>query len=145
MKQVKYRTYSLPKEAVKRNWHLIDAQGQLLGKVAVQIADHLQGKKKLDFTPHTDNGDYVVVINAGEIGVTGKKEQHKMYYRHTNYPGGFRQETLAELRARRPEQIIKLAVQNMLPKNRTRSDRLARLKIFVGAEHPYTKLVTSKE
>lgn len=144
MKQVKFKTFSLRKEDVKRDWHLVDAKGKVLGQLATEIAVKLMGKNKIGFTPHTDNGDYVVVTNASQVAVTGNKEQGKFYAHHTNYPGGFRSETLAQKRARKPEEIITLAVKNMLPKNRTRKDRLARLKVFAGEQTKYAHLVGEK-
>jgi len=145
MKQVIHRTFSLRKEDVKRQWHFIDAQGKVLGKLATEVAVLLMGKNKTGFTPHTDNGDYVVVYNAKKVAVTGNKELGKIYAHHTNYPAGFRSESLGTKRERRPEQMIELAVKNMLPKNRTRRDRMARLKVFAFAEHPYTHLMNKKD
>ena len=140
MKQVRFKTFSLRKEDIKRDWVTMDASERVLGQLATEVAVALMGKNKNGWTPHTDNGDYVVVTNAAKVVVTGNKEADKFYARHSNYPGGFKKETLAELRARKPEDIIKLAVKNMLPKNRTRTERLARLKVYAGAEHPHTQV-----
>ena len=145
MKQVIYHTFSLRKEDTKRQWHFIDAQNKILGKLATQAAILLMGKNKVGFTPHTDNGDYVVVYNAKQVAVTGNKAAGKIYARHTNYPAGFRSESLSTKRERHPEQIIELAVKNMLPKNRTRRDRMARLKVFIGVQHPYEHLMSKKD
>lgn len=122
---------------VKRVWHLIDAQDQILGRTATKIARLLSGKDKVEYVPYFDLGDHVVIINAGEIAVTGKKERQKIYYRYSGYPGGLKAETLRELRERRPEEIIRRAVKGMLPKNKLQKPMLARLHIFAGAEHPY--------
>ncbi len=122
---------------VERSWYLIDAKDQVLGRVSTKIARLLTGKDKVEYVPYLDVGDYVVVINAAEVAVTGKKEKQKTYYRHSGYPGGLRSETLEELRKRRPEEIIRRAVKGMLPKNKLQKSMLKRLYIFAGAEHPY--------
>src|ERR687894_3291120 len=102
----------------ERNWLLVDAEGQTLGRLATQIADALRGKRKPAYTPHVDTGDFVVVVNAEKISVTGAKRQEKLYYRHSGYPGGLKTRTLDEMLAKRPEEVIRLAVKGMLPKNR---------------------------
>lgn len=130
-------TYMQKPADVKRQWHLIDARGRILGEVASEAAMLLSGKNKPTFTPHVDGGDYVIVINAAEVAVTGTKEQDKMYYRHSGIPGGFRQENLGTLRNRAPEQIIEKAVKGMLPKNKLQADRMTRLKVFAAGEHTY--------
>jgi large subunit ribosomal protein L13 len=122
---------------IKRSWHLIDAKGQTLGRLAGKIALLLMGKGKPYFVRNLDCGDYIVVVNAKEIKVTGNKEEQKNYYRHSGYPGGFRSETLRELRARKPEDIISHAVKGMLPQNRLRDKMLKRLFVFAGEEHKY--------
>lgn len=122
---------------IKRVWHIIDVKDQVLGRVSTEIAHNLMGKAKPHFVRNLDCGDYVVVINAKEVKVTGKKEEQKNYYRHSGYPGGFRQETLKELRGRRPEQIITHAVKGMLPQNKLRDRMLRRLFVFSGSEHKY--------
>ena len=125
------------KSEIKRNWHLVDAKGQILGRLATKIANLLVGKNKPYFVPNLDCGDYVVVVNAKEIKVTGKKETQKQYYHHSGYPGGFKKITFAAQMAKDPRKIIYHAVAGMLPKNKLRDKRLARLKIFVGNQHPY--------
>lgn len=122
---------------VKRAWHLIDVKGEVLGRSATKIAHLLMGKGKAYFVRNLDCGDYVVVINAKDVKVTGKKEEQKNYYRHSGYPGGFRQETLKELRARKPEEIVTHAVKGMLPQNKLRDKMLTRLFVFAGEEHKY--------
>ncbi len=122
---------------VERRWHLIDAKDQILGRISTKISRLLSGKDKIEYVPYLDIGDHVVVINAKEVAVTGKKERQKIYYRHSGYPGGLRAETLRELRERRPEEIIRRAVKGMLPKNKLAKSMLKRLYIFAGAEHPY--------
>lgn len=124
-------------EQIKRDWHLIDLKGEMLGRVATKIALLLMGKRKPYFVRNLDCGDFVVLINAKEVKVTGKKEEKKTYARHSGYPGGFKSETLRELRARKPEEIIMHAVKGMLPDNRLKAKFLARLFIFPEAEHKY--------
>lgn len=123
---------------ITREWHLIDVKGQTLGRIATQIAELLMGKSKPYFVRNLDLGDYVIVVNAKEVVVTGNKEKQKNYYRHSGYPGGFRQETLRELRSRKPEEIIMHAVKGMLPQNKLRDKMLTRLRVFAQAEHTYT-------
>lgn len=120
---------------IRRTWHLIDINEQILGRVAVDIAKKLMGKGKPYFVPHLDCGDYVVVINAKNVKVTGKKELNKIYYGHSGYPGGLKSEVLTKLRERKPEEIILKAVRGMLPKNKLRASMLKRLLIFAGKEH----------
>jgi large subunit ribosomal protein L13 len=122
---------------IKRAWHLIDMQGKTLGRASTEIATLLMGKKKPYFVKNLDCGDYVVVINTKDVQVTGKKEESKVYYRHSGYPGGFRQETLKELRNRKPEEIITHAVKGMLPDNKLKKQMMTRLFVFSGAEHKY--------
>ena len=116
---------------------MIDVRGKVLGRTAGEIAHLLMGKKKSYFVRNLDCGDYVVVVNAKDVAVTGKKEEQKNYYRHSGYPGGFRKETLRELRARKPEEIIRHAVKGMLPQNKLRDQMLKRLFVFAGEEHKY--------
>ena len=132
------RTYSQKSSEIKREWWIVDAGSMPLGKLAVVIADKLLGKSKVTFTPHTDNGDYVVVINAKNIKVTGDKMTDKHYYRHSGFPGGLTDLTLAEVIEKDPSLAIKQAVAGMLPKNKLQADRLARLRVFEGAEHAHT-------
>jgi large subunit ribosomal protein L13 len=130
-------TQSTKAQDIKRGWHLIDAQERSLGRVASEIAQLLMGKSKPYFVRNLDCGDYVVVINAKAVKATGKKEEQKKYYRHSGYPGGFKVETLKELRARKPEQIITHAVKGMLPDNRLQDRMMTRLYVFAGEEHTY--------
>lgn len=122
---------------IKREWHLIDVKGKSLGRVSSEIAQLLMGKSKAYFVRNLDCGDYVVIVNAKEVKTTGKKEEKKMYYRHSGYPGGFKAESLKELRIRKPEEIIVHAVKGMLPDNRLKASMLTRLYVFAGNEHKY--------
>ncbi len=121
----------------ERRWLLIDANGLTLGRLATQIADLLRGKRKPEYTPHVDTGDFVVVINAEKISVSGNKLQEKMYRRHTGYPGGLRERTLEEMLERRPEEVIRQAVRGMLPRNRLARQQITKLKVYAGTEHPH--------
>lgn len=129
------KTFMQRKEDVTHDWHLVDVKGKVLGRAATGIAAKLIGKHKPTYTPHTDAGDYVVVINAEQIVVTRGKADKKVYSRHSGFPGGLKQRTFAEMLEKHPEEVIRRAVTNMLPKNRLRADRMARLKIYVGSEH----------
>jgi large subunit ribosomal protein L13 len=131
------KTYSLKPDDIDRKWYLIDAQGKILGRLATEVASILRGKKKPNFSPHMDNGDNVVIINAEKIMVTGKKRDQKLYYHHSGYPGGLRARTFAELQSSKPEQIIRLAVKGMLPHNRLGRQMLKKLRIYAGSEHPH--------
>jgi large subunit ribosomal protein L13 len=139
-----FKTYSQKPAEVKREWFLVDASTAPLGKVAVVVADKLLGKSKVSFTPHVDNGDFVVVINAAQVPVTGNKELDKKYYRHSGYQGGLKELSLAEVRAKDPAKIITEAVRGMLPKNKLLTERLKRLKVFAGAEHAHTAQTPKK-
>lgn len=132
------KTYSQKSSEINREWWIIDASTLPLGKLAVVIADKLQGKSKVTYTPHTDNGDYVVVINAKNLKVTGDKMTDKHYYRHSGFPGGLTDLTLAEIVEKDPTIAIEEAVRGMLPKNKLQADRLGRLRVFPGAEHAHT-------
>ncbi|MBO7132482.1 50S ribosomal protein L13 [Candidatus Saccharibacteria bacterium] len=132
------KTYSQKGSEVKREWWLIDASSMPLGKLAVVIADKLMGKSKVTYTPHIDNGDYVVVINAKDLVVTGDKMTQKKYYRHSGFPGGIKELSLEEVISKDPSRAIAEAVKGMMPKNKLAADRLARLKVFPGAEHAHT-------
>jgi len=132
-----FKTRATKAKEIKRDWHLINAQGQILGRLAVNIAALLMGKNKPALVPYLDGGDYVVVINAAKIEVTGRKHDNKLYYRHSGYPGGFKKVTFSQQMAKDPTEIIRQAVEGMLPKNKLRDQRLARLKIFVDKEHNY--------
>lgn len=138
-------TNALKASEIKRNWHLIDVKGQILGRVATQIATLLMGKNKPNFVTYLDNGDYVVVTNAKSVKVTGRKESQKIYTRHSGYPNGLRQEGLSALRARKPEEIIMHAVRGMIPKTKLGRDMITKLHIFAGSEHPYKKQLQEKE
>ena len=132
------KTYSQKSSEISREWWLVDASTMPLGKLAVVIADKLMGKSKVTFTPHIDNGDYVVVINAKDLKVTGAKLGDKKYYRHSGFPGGLTELSLEEVIAKDPSLAIREAVKGMLPKNKLAADRLGRLRIFAGAEHAHT-------
>lgn len=132
------KTYSQKSSEISREWWLIDASTMPLGKLAVVIADKLMGKSKVTFTPHIDNGDYVVVTNAKDLKVTGAKMTDKKYYRHSGFPGGITELKLEEVLEKEPALAIREAVKGMLPKNKLAADRLARLRIFDGAEHAHT-------
>ena len=132
------KTYSQKPAEIAREWWTIDASTMPLGKLAVVIADKLLGKSKVTFTPHTDNGDYVIVTNAKQIVVTGNKMTDKHYYRHSGYIGGLKDLTLAEVIEKNPADAIAQAVAGMLPKNKLQADRMARLRVFDGAEHTHT-------
>ena len=132
------KTFSQKPAEVTRRWVLIDAADAPLGRVATTIAKHLIGKYKPTYTPHVDGGDYVVVINAANLVVTGNKETDKVYYRHSGFPGGIKDARLEEVREKFPERIIENAVKGMLPKNKLSADRMARLRVVPGAEHDHT-------
>lgn len=132
------KTYSQKTSEINREWWIIDASTLPLGKLAVVIADKLMGKSKVTYTPHTDNGDYVVVINAKNIVTTGEKMTDKHYYRHSGFPGGLTDLTLQEIIEKDPAVAVKHAVKGMLQKNKLLADRLARLRVFEGAEHAHT-------
>jgi large subunit ribosomal protein L13 len=131
------KTYSAKKGEIAREWYLVDADGQILGRLATQIADRLRGKGKPGYTPHVDTGDFVVVVNAEKIAVTGTKLDSKMYYRHSGYPGGLKQRTLREQLDRRPTEVLRKAVKGMLPKNKLANQQITKLKIYAGPEHPH--------
>ncbi|MDO4774157.1 MAG: 50S ribosomal protein L13 [Candidatus Saccharibacteria bacterium] len=132
------KTYSQKPSDVSRRWVLVDASELPLGRLATVIATHLTGKYKPTYTPHIDGGDYVVVINAAQAVVTGNKETDKIYYHHTGFPGGIKDASLAEVRAKFPERIIENAVKGMLPKNKLAAERMKRLRVFAGSEHAHT-------
>ncbi len=131
------KTYTAKPGDFTRQWYVVDADGQTLGRLATRIADTLRGKLKPIYTPHVDTGDFVVVVNCERIRVTGNKLQDKRYYRHSGYPGGLKERTLAEQLQRRPEEVIRHAVRGMLPKNRLGRAQLGKLKIYAGSEHPH--------
>jgi large subunit ribosomal protein L13 len=131
------KTYVANAQNRERNWLVVDATGQTLGRLATQIATALRGKTKPEYTPHVDTGDFVVVVNAEKISVTGNKRADKRYYRHTGYPGGIKERTLEEMLRRRPEEVIRLAVKGMLPRTRLGRKQLTKLKVYAGPEHPH--------
>ncbi len=131
------KTYSPKPIELTHDWYIIDAEGQTLGRLATLVATYLLGKHKVRFSPHLDCGDNIVIINAAKISVTGNKLEDKMYYRHSGYPGGIKETSLANLLARNPAAAIEKAVTGMLPKNRLTDDRLRRLKVYPGIEHPH--------
>ena len=131
------KTYSAKPGEITREWYLVDAEGKTLGRLATQIADTLRGKRKPQYTPHVDTGDFVVVVNAEKIQVTGNKLDQKRYYRHSGYPGGLRSRTLREQLERRPTEVLRVAVKGMLPKNRLARQQITKLKIYAGPEHPH--------
>ncbi len=138
------KTYQPKASEVKRNWHLIDAKGLVLGRLSTQVAMKLMGKNKVDYSPHMDNGDNVVVINAFEIIVTGKKEDQKKYYGHSGYPGGFKEVSYKQMKATHPERILELAVKRMLPVNRLRDIRMKRLHISMNTKNPFESKFIAK-
>jgi len=131
------KTYVATPATRERNWLVVDATGKTLGRLATQIADTLRGKRKPQYTPHVDTGDFVIVVNAEKIQVTGNKLDQKQYYRHSGYPGGLKSRTLREQLDRRPTEVIRTAVKGMLPKNRLARQQLTKLKIYAGPEHPH--------
>jgi len=131
------KTFALKKENVDRQWFVIDASDKILGRVATKIADRIRGKDKPTFTPHTDGGDYVVVINAEKIKVTGMKFNDKKYYTHSLYPGGLKTKTFREMNEKHPERIIEEAVKGMLPKNKLGKSMIKKLKVFSGPDHDH--------
>jgi large subunit ribosomal protein L13 len=131
------KTYSAKPGEITREWYLVDADGLTLGRLATLIADTLRGKLKPQYTPHVDTGDFVIVVNAEKIHVTGNKLDQKLYYRHSGYPGGLKSRTLREQLDRRPTEVLRAAVKGMLPKNRLARQQLTKLKIYAGPEHPH--------
>ena len=132
------KTFSAKPETVKRDWYVIDAEGQTLGRLATEVARRLRGKHKPEYTPHVDTGDYIVVINAEKVTVTGKKNTDKIYYSHTGYPGGIKEISFEKLIARAPERVIEGAVKGMLPKVPLGRDMYRKLKVYAGTAHPHT-------
>jgi large subunit ribosomal protein L13 len=131
------KTFSAKPEAVKRSWYIIDAKGKTLGRMASRIAMILRGKHKPEFTPHVDTGDFVIVINAALAKVTGNKEQDKLYYRHSQFPGGITQMNYTQLLAKHPTRAVSFAIKGMLPKNSLGRAMFSKLKVYPGAEHPH--------
>ncbi|MBA55787.1 MAG: 50S ribosomal protein L13 [Pseudomonadales bacterium] len=131
------KTFSAKPESVERDWYVVDATDKTLGRLATEIARRLRGKHKPIYTPHVDTGDYIVVINAEKVRVTGNKRTDKMYYRHTEYPGGIKEISFDKLMDRKPEQAIEKAVKGMMPRNPLGRAMLGKLKVYAGAEHPH--------
>lgn len=131
------KTYAVKRSEIQREWRVIDADGQTLGRLATRIATLLRGKHRVTFSTHIDTGDPVIVLNASKIKVTGRKLQAKQYVRHSGYPGGMRTESLERLLARRPEEVIRRAVRGMVPQNRLGEQMMRKLHIYAGAEHPH--------
>jgi large subunit ribosomal protein L13 len=132
------KTFSAKNETVKRDWYVIDADGLILGDLASQVASRLKGKHKPEYTPHVDTGDYIVVLNASKIKVTGNKALDKTYYRHTGHPGGIKEITFEKLIQYKPEMIIEKAVKGMLPNNPLGREMFRKLKVYAGTDHPHT-------
>jgi large subunit ribosomal protein L13 len=139
------KTFQPKAKEVVRNWHLIDAKGQVLGRVSTQIAIYLMGKHKATYSTHMDSGDFVVVINAEKVEVTGKKSDQKVYRSHSGYPGGFKEKSYRQVMESKPERILETAVAGMLPDNRLKDPRLLRLKIVIGDKNPYEKQLIGSE
>jgi len=131
------KTWKAKAEDGEREWFVVDAEGQTLGRLATRIADTLRGKRKPTYTPHVDTGDFVVVVNAEKIQVTGSKLDQKRYYRHSGYPGGLRSRTLREQLDRQPAEVIRKAVKGMLPRNRLANRQITKLKVYAGPNHPH--------
>jgi large subunit ribosomal protein L13 len=132
------KTYTAKADEVERSWYVVDAQNKVLGRLAVQIAARLRGKHKAIYTPHVDTGDFIVVVNAAKLRVTGRKAERKMYYHHTGFPGGIRETNFAKLHAARPERVLQKAVKGMLPKGPLGYAMLRKLKVYAGGTHPHT-------
>ncbi|MBY5922455.1 50S ribosomal protein L13 [Ferrimonas balearica] len=131
------KTFSAKPESVQRDWFIIDAEGKTLGRLATEVARRLRGKHKPEYTPHVDTGDYIVIINAEKVTVTGNKASAKMYYRHSGYPGGIKEINFSDLQARKPEMIIEKAVKGMLPRGPLGRAMFRKLKVYAGAEHKH--------
>jgi large subunit ribosomal protein L13 len=134
---ISYKTRSVKKEEVNRKWFVVDADGEVLGRLATRIASVLRGKHHPEYTPHVDTGDFVIVVNADKVRFTGNKENVKKYQNYSGYPGGLKELTVAQMRARRPERLIEIAVKGMLPKNKLGNAMYKKLHVYVGAEHPH--------
>ena len=132
------KTWNAKPGEVARRWYVVDAEGQTLGRLATRAADTLRGKGKPEYTPHVDTGDFVVVVNAEKVRVTGNKLDQKLYYRHSGYPGGLRSRTLRAQLERRPTEVLRKAVKGMLPRNKLASAQIGKLKIYAGPEHPHS-------
>ncbi len=131
------KTYQAKKEEIDHKWYLVNAEGKVLGRLSTEVAKILKGKNKPTYTPHVDTGDFVVVVNAGKVTLTGKKLTDKIYYHHTGYPGGIKEMSAEKLLAKKPTEMIRMAVRGMLPKNSLGRQMLRKLKIYAGANHPH--------
>ena len=131
------KTVSTRREDAQHDWYVVDAEGKTLGRFASEIARRLRGKHKAEYTPHVDTGDYIVVVNAEKVRVTGKKEQDKIYYRHSGYPGGIKATSLGKMRAEHPERLLTVAVKGMMPRNPLGRAMLRKLKVYAGPSHPH--------
>ena len=131
------KTFVAKPETVKRDWYIVDAEGKTLGRIATEIAARLRGKHKAEYTPHVDTGDYIIVVNAEKVAVTGAKAQNKMYYSHTGFPGGIKEISFEKLIAKKPEMVLELAVKGMLPKGPLGRAMFRKLKVYAGAEHQH--------
>jgi large subunit ribosomal protein L13 len=138
------KTYSPSATEIKREWQVVDASGQVLGRLASQVAKLLMGKHKSIYTPHLDTGDYVLVLNAAKVEVSGKKANQKIYYRHSGYPGGLKEITFRELFSKDPTQVVEAAVKGMLPKSRLGRAMFKKLRVYAGSEHPHHAQVASR-
>jgi large subunit ribosomal protein L13 len=132
------KTFSAKPHEVQRGWYIVDASGKVLGRIAAEIARRLRGKHKPEFTPHVDTGDYIVVVNADKLRVTGNKTKDKLYHRHSTYPGGIYTTSFEKLQARHPERVLQLAVKGMLPKGPLGYAMLRKMKVYAGDKHPHT-------
>jgi len=131
------KTYQAKKEELDYQWYLVNAEGKVLGRLATELVKILKGKNKPTYTPHLDTGDFVIVVNAGKVSLTGKKMKDKIYYRHTGYPGGIKETNAEKLLAKKPTEMIRMAVKGMLPKNSLGRQMLRKLKIYAGPNHPH--------
>jgi len=131
------KTFTAKPESVQRDWYVVDASGKTLGRLATEIARRLRGKHKAEYTPHVDTGDYIIVVNADKVAVTGKKAQDKMYYSHSGFPGGIKEINFEKLLAKKPEMILEVAVKGMLPKGPLGRAMFRKLKVYAGAEHQH--------
>lgn len=131
------KTFTAKPESVTRDWYVVDATGKTLGRIATEIASRLRGKHKPEYTPHVDTGDYIIVVNAEKVAVTGNKAQNKMYYSHTGFPGGIKEISFEKLIAKKPEMVLELAIKGMLPKGPLGRAMFRKLKVYAGAEHQH--------
>lgn len=132
------KTFTAKNESVRREWYVVDATDKTLGRLSTEIANRLRGKHKPEFTPHVDTGDYIVVVNAEKVQVTGNKASDKNYYHHTGFPGGIKSASFEQMIERHPERVIEAAVKGMMPKNKLSRAMLGKLKVYAGSEHPHT-------